>query len=142
MVTLEEIKEHPEKFTYAQRYTYSSHKRKDGTRYRGAKTGPYWYANWMDDGRFRTKYIGKELPSECIPFAPASTYLNHPSPVKGGKLPARLRGASDTILEALDRGDQVVIDLTQIANDCGAHVSRLPHKGNLRFVIYRDPIHG
>lgn len=24
--------------------------------------GPYWYAYWREDGRVRTRYIGKELP--------------------------------------------------------------------------------
>lgn len=25
--------------------------------------GPYWYAYWREDGRLRSRYIGKELPS-------------------------------------------------------------------------------
>ena len=25
--------------------------------------GPYWYAYWRQDGRMRSKYIGKELPT-------------------------------------------------------------------------------
>jgi hypothetical protein len=25
--------------------------------------GPYWYAYWREDGRMRSKYIGKHLPS-------------------------------------------------------------------------------
>ena|SRR5437660_1464788 len=24
--------------------------------------GPYWYAYWREDGRLRSRYIGKELP--------------------------------------------------------------------------------
>lgn len=24
--------------------------------------GPYWYAYWREDGRIRSRYIGKELP--------------------------------------------------------------------------------
>jgi hypothetical protein len=26
--------------------------------------GPYWYAYWREDGRLRSRYIGKELPAE------------------------------------------------------------------------------
>jgi len=25
--------------------------------------GPYWYAYWREDGRLRSRYIGKSLPS-------------------------------------------------------------------------------
>jgi hypothetical protein len=25
--------------------------------------GPYWYAYWREDGRMKSKYIGKELPT-------------------------------------------------------------------------------
>jgi hypothetical protein len=25
--------------------------------------GPYWYAYWREDGRLRSRYIGKELPA-------------------------------------------------------------------------------
>ena len=27
--------------------------------------GPYWYAYWREDGRLRSRYIGKELPSRA-----------------------------------------------------------------------------
>lgn len=26
--------------------------------------GPYWYAYWREDGRVRSRYIGKELPGD------------------------------------------------------------------------------
>jgi len=26
--------------------------------------GPYWYAYWREDGRMRSKYVGKELPAK------------------------------------------------------------------------------
>ena len=29
--------------------------------------GPYWYAYWREDGRVRTRYIGKELPDDAGP---------------------------------------------------------------------------
>lgn len=29
--------------------------------------GPYWYAYWREDGRVRTKYVGKELPEGVTP---------------------------------------------------------------------------
>jgi len=25
--------------------------------------GPYWYAYWREDGRMRSRYVGKELPA-------------------------------------------------------------------------------
>jgi hypothetical protein len=25
--------------------------------------GPYWYAYWREDGRLRSRYVGKELPA-------------------------------------------------------------------------------
>ena len=27
--------------------------------------GPYWYAYWREDGRLRSRYIGKRLPEEA-----------------------------------------------------------------------------
>lgn len=29
--------------------------------------GPYWYAYWREDGRLRSRYVGKDLPSEAGP---------------------------------------------------------------------------
>jgi hypothetical protein len=29
--------------------------------------GPYWYAYWREDGRLRSRYIGKELPKDVEP---------------------------------------------------------------------------
>lgn len=26
--------------------------------------GPYWYAYWREDGRLRSRYVGKQLPGE------------------------------------------------------------------------------
>ena len=26
--------------------------------------GPYWYAYWREEGRLRSRYIGKELPAD------------------------------------------------------------------------------
>jgi hypothetical protein len=31
---------------------------------RSPSHGPYWYAYYWQDGRTRSKYIGKELPAE------------------------------------------------------------------------------
>jgi hypothetical protein len=28
--------------------------------------GPYWYAYWREDGRLRTRYIGKDLPGGAV----------------------------------------------------------------------------
>lgn len=27
--------------------------------------GPYWYAYWREEGRMRSRYIGKELPEDA-----------------------------------------------------------------------------
>jgi len=29
--------------------------------------GPYWYAYWREEGRLRSRYIGKELPENVDP---------------------------------------------------------------------------
>jgi hypothetical protein len=29
--------------------------------------GPYWYAYWREDGRLRSRYIGKQLPEAAGP---------------------------------------------------------------------------
>lgn len=29
--------------------------------------GPYWYAYWRENGKLRSRYIGKTLPSEATP---------------------------------------------------------------------------
>ncbi|MFN2544829.1 MAG: hypothetical protein ABR600_09725 [Actinomycetota bacterium] len=31
--------------------------------------GPYWYAYWREEGRLRSRYIGKELPADPGPRA-------------------------------------------------------------------------
>lgn len=132
------LKFDPSKVTYARRYVTKGKRRKDGTK-NPNKTGPYWYANEMADGRFKTYYIGRELPPECIPYAEPETYLDHLVP-GGNHAPkniVRLRGASDSILEALDRGEQVVLDLNQIARDCNSYVDRI---GDRRYVFYRDAV--
>ncbi|MGH2759559.1 MAG: hypothetical protein ACRDKJ_08345 [Actinomycetota bacterium] len=28
--------------------------------------GPYWYAYWREDGRTRSRYVGKELPGHPV----------------------------------------------------------------------------
>lgn len=83
-----------------------------------------------------TYYIGKELPEECIPYVPASAYTGGIFTAKVGPKPQPRRGASDTFLEALDKGEQVVIDLHRIAKDCNAYVDRI---GNGKYLLYRDP---
>jgi hypothetical protein len=39
---------------------YKSRKTKKGT----VKDGPYWFGYWMEKGKSRRVYIGKELPKE------------------------------------------------------------------------------
>ncbi len=127
----------PSQVTYAQRFTRGSKDsktKKDGTLRK--KSGPYWYANWMEFGRLRTFYIGKVLPDECKPYAPTTTYIDNPNPNKTGRIPTPKRGASDSILEALDRGEQVIIDIPKLAEDCKAQYTSI---GSGRYLIYRDP---
>jgi hypothetical protein len=45
------------KITYRQEHVRCG--RKNCTR---CPHGPYWYAYWREDGRVRSRYIGKELP--------------------------------------------------------------------------------
>jgi hypothetical protein len=33
--------------------------------------GPYWYAYWREDGRLRSRYVGKELPRALHGTTPA-----------------------------------------------------------------------
>lgn len=37
---------------------------KDGCR--SCPHGPYWYAYWREDGRTRSRYVGKTLPGEAL----------------------------------------------------------------------------
>jgi hypothetical protein len=32
---------------------------------RSCPHGPYWYAYWREDGRVRSRYVGKERPTEA-----------------------------------------------------------------------------
>lgn len=132
------LKFDPAKVTYAFRYRRHSHIKKDGTKYVGPKNGPYWYASELHPEQgLKTYYIGKELPEECIPYVPKVLYTGGPVMGKRGNPFKKRRGASDTILEALDRGEQVVLDVKQIAEDCKAYVDSL---GGYRYLLYRDPI--
>lgn len=37
---------------------------KCGKRCSGCPHGPYWYRYWYADGRYRSEYVGKDLPDE------------------------------------------------------------------------------
>jgi predicted ATPase/DNA-binding SARP family transcriptional activator len=46
----------------------------------GRGHGPYWYAYWWEDGRVRSRYLGKELPSaepalQAVPVVASATTL-------------------------------------------------------------------
>ena len=41
--------------------TYRQEKISCGKNCRGCPHGPYWYAYWREDGKTRSKYIGKSL---------------------------------------------------------------------------------
>lgn len=34
---------------------------------RSCPHGPYWYAYWREDGRLKSRYIGKKLPEGATP---------------------------------------------------------------------------
>jgi predicted ATPase/DNA-binding SARP family transcriptional activator len=53
--------------TYSQQYRRC---RKPGCRlcgHGGSGHGPYWFAYWREDGRLRSRYLGKELPPGAAP---------------------------------------------------------------------------
>lgn len=94
----------------------------------------YWYARAIIDGKMCTIYLGKDLPAECIPYAKDHLSLDGTSS-KGYK-PRKRYGTIDTIKDALDKGEQVIVDIPKLAIDCDAYYS---HIQNHRYVIYRDP---
>jgi hypothetical protein len=69
----EEIPPRIGKVTYRQ-----EHVRCGKDRCRSCPHGPYWYAYWKEDGRTRSRYIGRHLPGE--PPEPVVPDLRPPSP--------------------------------------------------------------
>lgn len=128
----------PAKVSYSYRYTKNSRRRVDGSRMKAKSKGPYWYAMWTENGSLKAKYLGKTLPEECKPYAPFEVPLELSGENERAGRPFVLTnyGASDTILDALDKGEQVVIDIASIANFCKAYYNKI---GNDKYVIYRDP---
>lgn len=56
----------PRKVSYRQEYVRCG---KD--RCRTCPHGPYWYAYWKEEGRTRSRYIGRHLPGEApVPVVP------------------------------------------------------------------------
>lgn len=97
-------------------------------------SGPIWSAYTYESGPQKQWHIGKTIPPECLPYISKELLEQSKEPLQYINTPL-MRGASDTILEALDKGSQVVIDIMEIAKDCGAEYHSL---GETRFLIYRD----
>lgn len=95
------------------------------------RDGPYWFAHTTIDGKTKSWYIGRELPEECIPYCP--DYEQAIIRFKGMPVP---KTSMDEIKEALDFGDQVILDIQAIAKSCDAYVDSLSMN---RFLFYRDP---
>jgi len=58
----------------------------------GLGHGPYWYAYWREDGRMRSRYLGKEAPAACPAAIPVAGCL----PVEAGppsRVPPRVGAA-------------------------------------------------
>ena len=49
--------------TYQQRMKYCSRSTCKACRAGTPSHGPYWYASWREDGRVRSRYLGKQAPS-------------------------------------------------------------------------------
>lgn len=99
--------------------------------------GPYWYAGYIENNRHHLYYIGKDLPEELQP------YIDHgreQKVLKPGRFKSERRtrpdNSFDSIQASLDKGNQVVIRLRNIATACNARIESLD---NYTFVLYRDP---
>jgi len=58
-------------YSYQQKYT-RCHKPACRRCAGGPGHGPYWYAFWWEDGRTRTRYLGKTAPSAALAMAAGS----------------------------------------------------------------------
>lgn len=107
----------------------SGYKRKDGTK---SRAGPYWIASWVENGKLVNQYLGKEPPEECLPYLPKD-YVKTPRKYKEAK--PRLATPQE-ISEALDRGDQILISIPEIARQHNCYYNNI---GSEKYVLYRDP---
>lgn len=125
----------PAKVQYSRRYIRNPGRLKDGSR--PSQRGPYWYACWMEGGRYRSFYLGKDLPDSLRPYVSDEQMAREvelrPEVSKQNR---GRRFRYDSLQETLSQGQQVVIDLNHIAYICKAHYNKI---GPDRFVLYRDP---
>lgn len=126
----------PSQAYFFPKYIKNKKQPKDGSP--PARHGPYWYAGYIQENRHRLHYIGKELPEELVP------YIDHGREqklAKQGRKPSeridRPYNSFNSIQASLDDGNQVVINITNIAQHCKARIETLD---NYTFVLYRDPI--
>lgn len=122
------IQFNPSQVQYYQTYS-GGHKRKDGTKNRA---GPYWVASWVENGKLVNQYLGKDPPTECLPYLPKE-YIRVPR--KKREAMHRL-ATSQEINDALDRGDQILISLQELAKEYNCYYNKF---GADKFVLYRDP---
>ena len=66
--------------TYRQQFRRCNKADCPGCRGGGQGHGPYWYAFWREDGRPRSRYLGKEIPA-------AATQAPHPAPPGPARTP-------------------------------------------------------
>jgi hypothetical protein len=106
---------------------------KDGIIHR---TGPYWYAGYIKENRYRLFYIGRDLPDQLLPYVREMIQQSNlpPTPAKR-RQNSVMRNMTD-ISTALDHGNQVIIDIKQIATSAKANYSTI---NPTRFELHRDP---
>src|SRR5579864_8314042 len=72
---------YPSPVTYQRKYT-RCHKLTCRRCAEGPGHGPYWYAFWWENGRTRTRYLGKNAPEAALaanPEIPADTSIPPPT---------------------------------------------------------------
>lgn len=111
----------PAKAKYDSRWIPSK-TRKDSTR---RLNGPYWYAIVKTDDKPKTYYLGKELPDECKPYAEIQEATASPT----------VSPAFDNLRRALERGNQVIIDIGLICRVCNAEWMPITPS---KFLLYRE----
>lgn len=94
------------------------------TKYGEKLYGPYWYAYWYVGKRYKTYYLGRELPEQCKPYA--TNVILHAYP--------NTRFMLKPLVDKLNEGDQLIIKIHEIANECGGYYIPL---GSDEYLIYK-----
>lgn len=116
----------PAEVDYWHKYTRNGQVTKKGEKL----YGPYWYAYWMErqsvgKWKIHTYYLGKELPEQCKPYA-KDVKVNIPE--------ANTRFMLKPLVGHMKEGDQLIIRVQEIANECGGYYKSL---GNDEYLIYK-----